>query len=220
MALNNNHCKNIIIANCNRPPSGNADNFVKTLEQKLLRIDCIKNDIFITGDINVDLGDVVCNTAKKFKTTMVQLGFTQLIKETTRYGQNKNSILDVIYTNSAFISRAGVCNVNISDHQMIYCTRKKIHNKRQSVNFKGRSYRNFDERQFITNFLNLDWDDFDNEDDPDILWDIYENKIRVIMDPMCPFKHFKIAKDRDPWVSDDLIDEIKQKDYLLKKAKK
>ena len=37
---------------------------------------------------------------------------------------------------------------------------------------------------------------------------------------MCPLKHFKIAKNRYPLISDDLINEIKQKDYLLKKDKK
>ena len=134
LLIENKHCKNIFIVNCYRPPSRNIDSFIKSIERKHLTIDRDKNDFFVTGDINIDLNDDVCNNAKQLKTT---LGFSQLIKKVTRYGQNKESLLDVIYTNSSFISRSGVCNVNISDQQMVYCTSKKIQNRKREVDFKA-----------------------------------------------------------------------------------
>ena len=82
-----------------------------------------------------------------------------------------------------------------------------------------RSYKDHDEDLFKEEFLDLDWENFENTNNPEQLWDIYENNIRSVLDPMCPIKHFKIARDRDPWISDDLINEIKHKDQLLRTAK-
>ena len=36
---------------------------------------------------------------------------------------------------------------------------------------------------------------------------------------MCPQKVFNITKMRDPWVSDELLEVLYEKDRLLKKAK-
>ena len=151
---------------------------------------------------------------------MQQLGLMQIIKKPTRISNTKNSILDVIFTNSNFISSSGVGNVNISDHELIYCVRKKVKVKRNSIDFQGRSYRNFDGDQLVRNFDECDWNEFDQNTDPDILWQIYDTNIRLVLDTMCPIKNFKIARNRDPWISDDLINEIKHKDFLLKRAKK
>ena len=107
----------------------------------------------------------------------------------------------------------------MSDQELLYCTTKKVKVSRSSVDFHGRSFRNYDKDQFIREFENCNWTEFDQCNDVEILWNIYENNIRTILDDMCPFKKFKIAKNRDPWISDDLINELKQKDYLLKRAK-
>ena len=69
---------------------------------------------------------------------------------------------------------------------MVYCTRKKVYTKKRSEDFKGRSYRNLDENKFKNDFLNLNWDDFEIENHPETLWNIYERNIRKIFDLMCP----------------------------------
>ena len=139
-------------------------------------------------------------------------GLLQIIKNPTHYGATKDSILDVIFTNSNFISNSGVGNVNLSDHEIVCSVRKKAKTKRNSGNF--------DKNKLISEFERCDWEEFDNMNDPESLWQIYESNVRKVLDPMCPLKKFKIAKDRDTWISDDLINEIKHKDYLLKKEKK
>ena len=128
--------------------------------------------------------------------------------------------MDIIFTISNFIAKAGVGNINLSDHELIFCVRKKVKKKRNSVNFIGRSYCSYNGDIFAREFCDCDWNDFENCEDPEILWQIYKNDIRKILDQMCPLKTFTISKDRDPWILDELINEIKHKDYLLKKAKK
>ena len=149
--IHNKHCKNIIIANCYHPPTGNIENFVDSLEANLLAVDRAKNDIFVTGDINIALTENLCKDVKYIRSMMEQLGFVQLIKNPTRFGQTRNSLLDVIFTNSSFkyVSGSGTCDVNLCDHQMIFCTRKKVKTQKTNINFMGRSYRNYNEDLFI-----------------------------------------------------------------------
>ncbi len=52
-------------------------------------------------------------------------GLKQLIDSPTRITEKTSSLLDHILTNAhEKISQSGVVNVGLSDHQMIYCTRK------------------------------------------------------------------------------------------------
>ena len=61
--------------------------------------------------------------------TLKQFGFAQHIKDPTRYSINKNSCLDLICSNSDNIADAIVCDVNISDHELVFLTRKHFKTK-------------------------------------------------------------------------------------------
>ena len=47
-----------------------------------------------------------------------------------------------------------------------------------------------------------------------------EQIIRENIDIMCPLKTFKIKQEKEPWISDQLIELIKDKDHALRRAKK
>ena len=51
-------------------------------------------------------------------------------------------------------------------------------------------------------------------------WKLYINNIEKVIDEMCPLKFFKTKAIRDPWVTDELIAMIKDKDGALKRAKR
>ena len=69
----------------------------------------------------------------------------QLIKSPTRITENKSSLLDHVLTNySEKISQSGVIDIGVSDHQLIYCTRKVLHPKTNShKQIKIRSLKNY-----------------------------------------------------------------------------
>ena len=46
------------------------------------------------------------------------------------------------------------------------------------------------------------------------------NKIISIADQMCPLKSYKVAQAKDPWITNEVLEMIKDKDRLLRKAKK
>ena len=51
------------------------------------------------------------------------------------------------------------------------------------------------------------------------MWDIMIENINSSLDEICPMKNFKIKKYKEPWISQELLELIKDKDSLLKKAK-
>ena len=84
----------------------------------------------------------------------------------------------------------------------------------------GRSYRNFDTDIFTDLLNSCTWDIFDNTNDLDLLWEIYIGNIREAIDLLCPLKEFKIKTVLEPWVTNELLEEIKDKDMELNRAKR
>ena len=109
---------------------------------------------------------------------------------------------------------SGVLDVNISDHELVYLIRKK------SKEFIGRSYYGYDRDVFVRNLENATWDTFYENNDPNILWEIFLKIPQKTIDELCPQKTFKIKKYKDPWLSNDNLEFTKDKDRSLKKAKR
>ena len=147
-------------------------------------------------------------------------GLTQYINLPTRTTNQSASLIDLALSNSKFISKAGTLELHISDHQPIYLVHKKARDKRDSVEFKGRSYRNFDKEDFQKLLGQMNWAEFYNMDDPARAWEFILKQVTSILDEMCPVKSFRIKNYRPEWMSDELIEQIKDRDYFYKKAKR
>ena len=89
-----------------------------------------KHETYILGDININLlhnGQTVPMGIKKYRDFCSIQSLTQIIKNATRITETSSSLLDHILTNSTDkIAQSGIINVGLSDHQMIFCTRKTI----------------------------------------------------------------------------------------------
>ena len=105
------------------------------------KIDGKTNEIYFLGEFNINLlqnGKFVLkeNQSHKLKSSSSALvnkykefcqtfSLTEIIKEPTRITCSTSTMLDHILTNSSErVSQKGVIDVGISDHQLIYCTRK------------------------------------------------------------------------------------------------
>ena len=47
-----------------------------------------------------------------------------------------------------------------------------------------------------------------------------QNHILSELDVMCPLKSFRIRISKDPWITNELVERIRDKDRLLSKAKR
>ena len=220
ISINQKNSKLILIGNVYRPPQGDIDEFIQTIETILTTIDLSKTELYIMGDINIDFNDKKHPATKKLSSFIKPYGLNQIIKNTTRYSKDKNSIIDVFITNSNYISNSGVCDANISDHQMILLTRKKIKIPKKKCTFIGRSYRNYNKDDFQNSLREANWESFDALNDVTAKWDILIDKINGLIDARCPLKRYKVKQEKEPWITPPLLELIKDKDKALKKAKR
>ena len=220
ICLKQDHCKPIVIGSFYRPPQGNVDSFITYLEETLLQIELDHNEVFLMGDLNIDFLDKNNVNHKKLLDMIKSLGLRQLIKEPTRVTINSSSCIDLFITNSDTISNVGVDDINISDHLLILCTRKKIKLPKKRCDFIGRSYRNYDVDILKGKLIDGNWNEYDNIQTVTGKWNFVESTIRIIIDDMCPMKSFKIKQKKEPWITNNLIIMIKDNDLALKRAKK
>ena len=220
VSIKQQNSRTILIGNVYRPPQGNIETFIQVLEDILTSMDLSKIELFIMGDLNIDILERKNPNTKKLLELIKTFGLRQLIKTPTRYSKDKNSLIDVIITNSDFISNSGVCDVNLSDHQMIIATRKKARAKKQKCDFKGRSYRNYNKQTFQNLIINAEWNSFLLQETVTGKWNEMLKIIYKSIDNLCPIKSFKIKQIKEAWITPQLLELIKDKDHALKKAKK
>ena len=130
-----------------RPP--NYSDFVKDILEDFSKLLPEKNELFILGDININIFHnnrmllentknvpIVPNSIpipsifKQYADFCSDFSLKQLIKSPTRISSKSSSLIDHILTNAdEKISNSGVIDVGLSDHQLIFCTRKIIRPK-------------------------------------------------------------------------------------------
>ena len=89
----------IIICNMYRPPSGNVTNALSTLSDAINTL-THPQDIYLIGDFNIDYKHHMSDNFKKIKFFERSNTLKQIITVPTRYSTTRNSLLDLILTNS------------------------------------------------------------------------------------------------------------------------
>ena len=183
-------------------------------------INTSKVDVFLMGDFNVNYKNMSSPSYKKLKFFAQSNGLTQHIKNTTRNTDKTDLLIDLVLSNSRFISKAGTLEHYMSDHQPIYVVYKKEKDKRESVQFTGRSYRNFDQEAFKNILRQQCWDNLYKMPNPEDTWNFIVNNITLALDTMCPVRTFLIKNYRPDWMTKELIEQIKDRDYFYGRAKR
>ena len=218
--INRENCKNIVICNIYRPPEGDLDKALKYLNTCLKSINRSKSDLYILGDLNVDYSDKKAQSCKKLIFFENSNNLAQMIKGTTRVTRDSNSLLDLILTDDRDVSESGILEHMISDHQPIFAVKKKGRNTKASATFRGRSYKSFDFEGFRDRLFHSEvYNNYENFG-PEELWDLILEEIVTYLDAHCPIRNFVIPNYRPDWINDHILDQIRDRDYFYKKAKK
>ena len=230
VSLEINNMRRVIILNVYRPPQGDVKKACKTIHEALTAADLKDNaDIFLLGDFNVDLINKTSTATKELLSTTALWGLKAQIKGVTRPNINvnrdtagaiKGSCIDNVFTNSEHVANARTLNWNFSDHLAIYVKRKRASVKHKKVEFQGRSYKNYVKEDLQLELVQSDWDEYFVSDDVEWCWEYIDEKIIRYLDRVCPRKKFRVNEIRDPWVTDDILEQIKDKDSYVKIAKR
>ena len=88
---------------------------------------------------------------KPYKEIFSLYGLKQLIESPTRITVTTSTLIDHILTNShEKVSQSGVIDVSLSDHQIIFCTRKIYKQKYHKHNkIKIRSLKNYSQQTLL-----------------------------------------------------------------------
>ncbi len=146
----------------------------------------------------------------------------QLIRTGTRTAKGKSSLLDHILTNAGkLILQSGVVNIGISDHQLIYCTRKKHKEKlSQHRTFNARSYKNYTPKKFIEGLNKISFPNYLNFNNINDAFHDFSEKLLCLVNQMAPLKSFRVKGYTEDWFDGEIKQSIRDRDKLLRKYKK
>ena len=144
-------------------------------------------------------------------------GLSQVINVPTRLSENSSSLIDHILCNTTDkIFQSGSIPIGISDHNIIYCTRKvvkeKFH-KHNTVNI--RSMKNFDNNLFVEELEKVDWNICTSSCDIDENWDNFRESFTNVIDKCAPKKEIRVKQTTEPWMDSEILELINERDRLL-----
>ena len=131
----------IVVVTVYRPPQGKYKICCDTMSEAFERANLKDNtDIFVLGDFNIDYSKKQAPSTKELDFMTRSLGLREIVKTPTRVsfheGVKSQTCIDLIFTNSDFVLRAKILDMNISDHLCVLMTRKKITAKANKFNFR------------------------------------------------------------------------------------
>ena len=174
------------------------------------------NTIILTGN------DVPSNLVKHYKEFFNLYGLKQLIQCPTRISCNSPSLLDHILTNSSEkASQYGIIDVGLSDHQLIYLTRKitriKLDTHKQ-INF--RSFKKYSPNLFESALKNVNFPNYETFTDIDTAYSDFMSKLMAVVNNIAPLKTARIKNTSQEWFDGEVAEKIALRDRLFKKFKK
>ena len=109
----------------------------------------------------------------------------------------------------------------MSDHQLIYCTRKISRIKRGShKQIKFRSFNYYIADLFEQELFRLNFSNYWNFNDINEACNDFIQKIMNVIDKVAPLKKRQVKQNSQEWFDGEIADEIKNHDKLFRKFKK
>ena len=221
-----------------RPPNNN--DFLKEISKDFSKLLPETNDIFILGDFNIN---VLCNNKSILETNknvLVSNSTTlsamskqyidfcstfflkQIIKSPTRVTKSSSTLIDHILTNTNDkISKSGIIDIGLSDHQLIYCTKKNLKVKFYAhKHISCRSYENYNAESFIRELSSLDFPNYENFDDVNVAYSDFSKKLMQAIDKLAPLREIRVKNRSQEWFDKKIHDAILLRDKLLTTFKK
>ena len=191
------------------------------------------NDIFVLCDMNLDS---LMDRWKKsdyhlYSLSQQVLSFCnannldQLVKTVTRVqfnsvtGRTHTSCIDHIYTNvSHKCSPPQVVSFGDSDHDLVGFTRLSKPPPEVARTIRLRSYKFFDKDQFLSDIAEIDWLEVLTCPDVELAAELFTNRFRSVLDMHAPWIVFQHRKFYKPWISQQTIQLMNERDELKRKA--
>lgn len=201
--------------------------FYERLEMSCIKSNvCMENEFILFGDFNTNLllSSRENSLVKSFQNFSKMLGLKQLINEPTRVTATSQSTLDLILVSEhQKISQAGVLDIALSDHNVIFCTRKI-----SKIQFNPGNHRSISFRRIKTYSCDVfnemlserDWSDVLESKDVDDAWSHFKKHFLAVLDVVAPMRETRIKQNSAKWMTSEILNLIRQRDSYFRKFKK
>ena len=216
--------KPILIGILYRPPK--QSKFLDKLSTAISETDNFDaQEVYILGDLNINLVNNQKHTPngiKRYKEFCSLNGLKQLLTLPTHITKTSTSLLDHVLTNSADrVSQFGVVDTGLSDHQLIYCTRKITHTKTNVHKYiKTRSLKNYSQTLFLDKLRKINFPNYSNFKDINNAYSDFTGKVTSVIDEIAPIKEIRVKNNSQDWFDAEINEEIERRDKSLAKFKK
>ena len=206
--------KHIIVA-IYRPPNGNVDEFIATLNL-ILSNDFLKDKkIFIAGDMNINIM-AQSNDSENYLYMLNSYYFLPAITKPTRYNSNIATNLDHIFINNLLPFSSAVIATMLSDHHGTAITLKLFDFHSHACSSFKKTFRPYSDEslnRFANKLFESNWDSMFNVDNINSQWDSFINHVDKLYRVCFPLKTKIISEKRlkNPWITDSTLQKIRKK---------
>ena len=216
--------KPILLGFLYRPPD--QPGFLDKLSTAIINTTNFDNqEVYILGDLNMNLiysGRRIPNSVRKYREFCALHGLSQLIEAPTRITKNTATLLDHVLTNcTEKVFQVGSLDIGLSDHHLIYCTRKKVKAKIYAKTFiKYRSMKKYSKELLLDKFMALDFDLTTFKDDVNMAYANFVSKLNSVIDEIAPIKEMCVRNNTEEWVNEEVFEAIRVRDKKYKTFKR
>ena len=143
----------------------------------------------------------------------------QLISVPTRITENTATLIDHVLTNSPHkIIQSGVIEMSLSDHELIYCTRKTTKlksNKHNELNIH--TMKNYTAENFIELLNKIDFSNYQTFSCVNKAYLDFITKLITVIDTLCPSKKIRNKGNTKAWFDSEVISIMNKRDYYYYK---
>ena len=216
----------------------NQANFRELILKSCPLLNLKDNEIYLLGDFNINLlqngnyilnrkGMAVCQGAVhtliyKYQEFCQVFSLKQLITCPTHVTCNTSSLIDHLLTNSSEkIFQSGIIDFGMSDHQLIFCTRKVKRAKfNKHNNVFLRSLKHYTVNVFVEKLQKVNFSNYEWFSCIDAAYTDFLNKLMKIVNEIAPSKEIKIKINTQEWFDQEIAELIHAREKLFLKFKK
>ena len=180
------------------------------------KINSVDNEIYILGDFNITLfvndsctsleknilnSKSIPSDVKSYHEFCTFFGLKQLIKVPTRTTTSSSTIIDhILASYRERVTQCGVIDVSLSDHQLIYCTRKISRIKRGShKQIRFRSFKHYTVDLFEQELSKINFSNYQNYNEINEAYTDFIQKIMSVIDRAAPIKERRVKQNSQEW---------------------
>ena len=217
-----------------RPPTQTS--FLEAMNEHFYKLDTINKETYILGDLNINLylnnknvfdkcstivSDTIPYDVRKYQELCNAFNLKQLISRPTCITSSSSTIIDhILASYPDRVSQEGIIDIGISNHQLIFCTRKTLKTKTAShKQISFHSLRNYSTITYVEGLKKVKFSNYENFVNITEAYSNFIQKLTSVIDEITPCKTKRVKGNSKEWFDSVVSEGINNRDKLFKKFK-